>query len=216
MPKIIGIISFKGGVGKTSSAIHIAGHLAERGKTVAVDGDDRNRSMMTWASAGKLPFEVMSLMEALNTRDVDYLVVDVRGGLPDVELFDLARSCDLLLLPANPEMMSLDGMRRTFDVLFEEQERTKKPWRAHVAALLTMVRPGTDERPNRKLAEARSVMGALNIPVLESTVRSSEAFKDASTQGVLVRDVKSQLAAACWEDYGQVTRECLELMEESA
>ena len=213
MPKIIGIISFKGGVGKTTCAVHIAGHLAEHSKTIAVDGDDRNRSMMTWASAGHLPFEVMSLMEALSSRAAEFLVVDVRGGLPDVELFDLARSCDLLLLPANPEMMSLDGMRRTFDLLQEEQERLKKPWRAKMAALLTMVRPGTPDKPNRKLSEARSVLNALNIPVLNSTVRASEAFKDASTQGVMVRDVKGNaLAAACWEDYGNVTRECLQLM----
>lgn len=213
MPKIIGIIGFKGGVGKTSSAVHLAGHLAERGTTIAVDGDDRNRSMMTWASAGKLPFQVMSLMEALSSRDADFLVVDVRGGLPDVELFDLARSCDLLLLPANPEMMSLDGMRRTFDVLTDEEERTGQPWRAKMAALLTMVRPGTPDKPNRKLVEAQAALSALNIPRLESTVRASEAFKDASKEGVLVRDVKgSHLAATCWEDYGSVTRECLGLM----
>ncbi|MHA0036783.1 nucleotide-binding protein [Deinococcus sp. PESE-13] len=212
MPKIIGIIGFKGGVGKTSSAVHLAGHLAEKGTTIAVDGDDRNRSMMTWASAGKLPFQVMSLMEALSSRDADYLVVDVRGGLPDVELFDLARSCDLLLLPANPEMMSLDGMRRTFDVLIDEEERTKQPWRAKMAALLTMVRPGSSEKPNKKLSEAQAALRALNIPMLESTVRSSEAFKDASKEGVLVRDVKSHLAAACWGDYGNVTRESLQLM----
>ena len=213
MPKIIGIIGFKGGVGKTSSAVHLAGHLAERGTTIAVDGDDRNRSMMTWASAGKLPFQVMSLMEALSSRDADFLVVDVRGGLPDVELFDLARSCDLLLLPANPEMMSLDGMRRTFDVLTDEEERTEQPWRAKMAALLTMVRPGTPDKPNRKLVEAQAALTALNIPMLESTVRASEAFKDASKEGVLVRDVRgSHLAATCWEDYGNVTRECLSLM----
>lgn len=206
MPVIIGIISFKGGVGKTSSAVHIAGHLSTKGETIAVDGDDRNRSLMTWAAGGNLPFRAMSLMEALSSRS-DYMVVDVRGGLPDVELFDLARSCDLLLIPANPEVMSLDGMRRTFDVLQEEAERSGQPWRAAIAAVLTMVRPG------RKLDEARAALKALNIPVLEATVRASEAFKDASTNAVLVKDVRSNaLAPACWMDYANVVEESLTLI----
>jgi len=207
MPHIIGILSFKGGVGKTTTAVHIAGHLAKRGETIGVDGDDRNRSMMTWAESGNLPFKVMSLMEALSSRS-EYLVVDVRGGLPDVELFDLARSCDLLLIPANPEVMSLDGMRRTFDVLRDQEQASGQPWRARVAALLTMVLPG------RKLDEARAALAALDIPVLDSMVRASEAFRDASTQGVLVRDVKgSSLAKSCWMDYEQVVKECTQIME---
>ena len=207
MPHIVGILSFKGGVGKTTTAVHLAGHLARYGETIGVDGDDRNRSMMTWAEGGALPFKVMSLMEALSSRS-EYLVVDVRGGLPDVELFDLARSCDLLLIPANPEVMSLDGMRRTFDVLRQQEAESNVPWRARVAALLTMVRPG------RKLDEARAALGALGIPVLDAVVRGSEAFRDASTQGVLVRDVKgSSLAKSCWLDYERVVKECLDIME---
>ncbi|MFB9991397.1 ParA family protein [Deinococcus oregonensis] len=206
MTVIIGVISFKGGVGKTSSAIHIAGHLAERGATIGVDGDDRNRSMMTWAESGHLPFQVMSLMEALSNRS-EYLVVDVRGGLPDVELFDLARSCDLLLIPANPEVMSLDGLRRTFDVLRDEADRTGTPWRAKVAAMLTMARPG------RKLLEAQAALHTLGIPVLDTCVRASEAFRDASMQGVLVKEVRTNaLAGACWADYGSVVQESLQLI----
>lgn len=209
MPKIIGVISFKGGVSKTTTAVHIAAHLSARGKTVAVDGDDRNRSLMNWASGESLPFEVMSMMEAFNSKGVEYLVVDVRGGLPDVELFDLAKACDLLLIPANPEVMSLDGMRRTFDVLRDEEERRGKPWQAKVATVLTMVRPG------RKLEQAKAALGALGIPVLEHTVRASEAFKDASSMGVLVRDVKTNsLAHECWNDYGAVVAESLRLVGE--
>ncbi|MFC6593180.1 AAA family ATPase [Deinococcus lacus] len=64
MLKIIGVISFKDGVSKTTTALHVAAHLSERGKAVAVNGDDRNRSLTNWASSEARSFEVMSMMEA--------------------------------------------------------------------------------------------------------------------------------------------------------
>ncbi|MFC6593181.1 hypothetical protein ACFP81_14940 [Deinococcus lacus] len=115
------------------------------------------------------------------------------------------------MIPANPEVMSLDGMRRTFDVLRDEEERRGKPWQAKVATVLTMVRLG------RKLEQAKAALEALGIPVLENTVRASEAFKDASSQGVLVRDVKTNsLAGECWSDYGAVVEESLGMIGERA
>ncbi|GGR26441.1 hypothetical protein [Deinococcus ruber] len=51
-------------------------------------------------------------------------------------------------------------------------------------------------------------------PVLTSTVRQSGAFKDASEQSVLVRDVRgSKLAKNCWLDYKSVTDEIFTRME---
>ena len=55
---MITVASFKGGVGKTTAAIHIAGYLSQKGKTLLVDGDP-NRSCVDWAQAGKLPFTVI-------------------------------------------------------------------------------------------------------------------------------------------------------------
>lgn len=46
--KIISVASEKGGVGKSTSAVTLAAHLAGRGRTLLVDADERLRSAWNW------------------------------------------------------------------------------------------------------------------------------------------------------------------------
>src|SRR5829696_7457100 len=64
---IITVASFKGGVGKTVTAVHLAAYLRSLGEpTVLVDGDP-NRSATGWAQrgAGRLPFKVIDERQAV-------------------------------------------------------------------------------------------------------------------------------------------------------
>ena len=53
MPKIIGVALLKGGVGKTTTAMRLAGFLARSGARVLVVDDDRNRSARIWAEPAR-------------------------------------------------------------------------------------------------------------------------------------------------------------------
>jgi chromosome partitioning protein len=55
---IITVASFKGGVAKTTSAVHLAAYFQQKGETVLIDGDP-NRSATGWAKRGNLPFKVI-------------------------------------------------------------------------------------------------------------------------------------------------------------
>ena len=59
MAEVISVLSRKGGVGKTVTAMFAAAYLAQQGKDVAVLDTDPEGSAGAWArAAGNLPFQV--------------------------------------------------------------------------------------------------------------------------------------------------------------
>ena len=63
---MITVAGFKGGIGKTTTAVHLACYFSGLGKTLLVDGDP-NRSATGWSKRGEgdnFPFKVVDLMQA--------------------------------------------------------------------------------------------------------------------------------------------------------
>ncbi len=58
MRSVISVVQRKGGVGKTTIAISLAGDLYQRGILVDVIDADPQRSAAEWAAPGRLPFRV--------------------------------------------------------------------------------------------------------------------------------------------------------------
>ncbi len=56
--KLITVTGYKGGCGKSTTAIHLAAYFSDRGKTLLIDSD-QNRTAVAWAKLGKLPFDVI-------------------------------------------------------------------------------------------------------------------------------------------------------------
>ena len=56
---IITVTGYKGGIGKSTTAFHLAAYFSDLGKTVLIDGDP-NRTAIKWAGRNEapLPFTV--------------------------------------------------------------------------------------------------------------------------------------------------------------
>ena len=195
---IITVAGMKGGVGKTTTAIQLAGNLAELGSTCLIDGDP-NQSALNWARrSNSLPFEVMGVHQAARAaRKYEHLIMDTKAR-PDLdELRDLVEGCDLLIIPTTPDSLALEGMKLTLHAL---EELNAKNFRV----LLTIIPPA----PSRQGDDAREALCGANIPVFERGIRRTVAFLTAAAEGVLVGQIKSSdQAISGARDYEIVTEE---------
>jgi chromosome partitioning protein len=193
---IITVASFKGGVGKSTSALHLAAYFAAKGSTVLVDGDP-NRSATSWARKGNLPFQVVDEHQAaLVAREYEHLVIDTKARPEPEDLKALALGCHLLIIPVTPDPLSLEALLLTVSAL-----QTIGAERYRI--LLTIVPP----RPIPEGDNARRAIVEAKIPIFKGEIRRLMAFQRAALDGVTVDHVKDERARFAWEDYARIGKE---------
>jgi chromosome partitioning protein len=195
---IITVAANKGGVGKTTTAFHLAAYLHQKAPTLLVDGDP-NRSSLNWASRGEVPFTVVDERKAAKyARDPQYqhLVIDTEAHPGDEDLRALAEGCDLLIIPTTVGGLSLEAMLGTVHRLQTIPGVAYK-------ILLTMVPP----RPSRDGEEAKLALQKANMPVFETMIPRLVAFERAGTAGVPVYNFDDPRSDVGWDAYCRLGQE---------
>lgn len=205
MPKVIGILNQKGGVGKTTLAVHVATAFARLKKRVLLLDADPQGSALDWAAArhGAKLFPVVGLPKASIHKELPTLAADydlvIIDGPPRV--YDVARSAimasDLVLVPVQPSPYDVWAAKEIIDLLAEAA--VYKPNLKKAFAI------------NRKIvntAIGRDVADALSeypIPVLATALSQRVAFAESATQGLTVYDLDADMPAS--QEMDQLAKE---------
>lgn len=199
--KIITVTGYKGGIGKSTTAFHLAAYFSDLGKTVLIDGDP-NRTAIKWAGRNEsaLSFAVADERQAMKViAGMDYVVIDTPARPNSDDLKELAKGCDLLILPTSPDVVSLEPMLETARDVGDAKFR----------ALITIVPP----HPSKEGELMRDDLNEGGIPVFKTMIRRTVGFAKAAMAGKPIRDMEDPRSRAAWGDYKSLGDEIRELLK---
>jgi chromosome partitioning protein len=193
---IITVASFKGGVGKTTTAVHLAAYMQQKAPALLIDGDP-NRSATGWTKRGELPFRVVDERQAArHAREFEHIVIDTEARPEESDLKELADGCDLLVIPTTPDALAIDALIQTVAAL-------EKIGSERYRILLTIIPP----RPSHDGEEARGLLEERGLPLFKGEIPRLVAFQKAALQGRPVNKVADPRAEAAWRAYVGVGEE---------
>lgn len=199
---IIVVANSKGGVGKSTLAVHLAGWLAEKGSRVTLADCDTQRSSSEWVGeaapgvkAVRLanPDQILNELPALR-EEADFVVADGPGSNTETSRALLLRA-DFAVVPCKASMLEVRALAQATEVLRQAQDiRAGVP-----AATIVLSMVGKNYRLTQDMKEAA---GALGLPLAKTPVTLRQIYADAPGQGALVwqlgargRDAATELNA---------------------
>lgn len=208
---IISLLNQKGGVGKTTLAVHIAFAFTEKNKRVLLVDADPQGSALDWSASrgdsASLP--VIGLPKAILHKELpkmadDYEVI-VIDGAPRV--YDVARSAllasDLVLIPVQPSPYDVWAAKEIVELLGDI-----KPFKEKLKNAFVINRKIVNTAIGRDVSEA---LAEYNVPVLKSQISQRVGFAECAATGQTVLQTEPNGLAS--KEINSLVNEIMESMK---
>lgn len=214
---LIALISQKGGSGKTTVAMQLAGGLSIAGYRVALADLDPQESALRWAASApaKEPFpaqavrlsgttaEMSSTLAALS-KGVEIVIMDCPPSMEHTHTHSALALCDVALVPVVPSPTDLWATRAIERLILDRQAQ-----RPQLQAALV---------PNRVMrtalaADVLEILAEFTLPVLDTALSQRSAYPLSAVHGTSVFGL-GRSAAVAQDEVERLTKAVLTLIGE--
>jgi chromosome partitioning protein len=211
--QVIAVVNQKGGAGKTTLAMLLAGCLAEHGARVLLADADPQNTACRWASAGQgfparvedVSGEDEKLHKHLRKRldHFDYIVIDSPPAASAPTTTSALRLASLALVPVIPSPLDLWASLRIRSAI--DAARVRNP---ELRARLVL----NQAQLNTVLArEVLSMLPEFGIPLLAAQLKQRTAYRQCAALGATVAAL-GRRAALAGQEVESLRREILRVL----
>ncbi len=188
MRLIVGVINSKGGVGKSTVAVHAAAWLRAQGLLVAAIDADAQASTAEWLRRAEPELRVE---RCPNSKDIldriprlraryDVVLIDGPAAL-NTETVTIASLADLVLMPVGPSMMDVSASYHTARLIYRLRFTPGRQGRPHAFVVFNRVQPRT-----RLARVAATAILKYGFPVAHHALQLRQAYAEACGEGTVV------------------------------
>ncbi len=187
--KTILVANPKGGSGKTTLSVNVAGYLANQGQRVAMLDLDRQKSASLWIATrpADLP-EIVTLDSSKGEAYLtDTLVIDSPAGLHGKNLAHALKLAHKIIVPISPSLFDMNASQDFLRLLAEEKEIRKGKCQIGVV--------GMRMNPRTRAAQTlENFLADTGLPIL-AYLRETQLYVNAAFEGKSLFDLPPHLVS---------------------
>lgn len=183
------VANAKGGAGKTTLAVNLAGALATRGAQPTLLDLDRQKSAWQWLSVRSAELPRIRRSGDADTEwmgaDDPWLVIDSPAGLHGKNLVRALKMSNAVIVPIQPSLFDMSATGAFLESLADEAGRRHR----NIGIVAMRVDPRT-----RAAATLDAFLAQFNLPVV-AYLRDTQLYANAAFGGQTIFDLPDYVAA---------------------